>query len=135
VGRPPTSPDRLAGRVVVRQSRGVPDDGVDGGTRAVGVQLDERIAECGEAEHGDPFGAPGRRVWQRQVEDGDSPPGLPADADRDDAELAGLVAGDELAWGSLEEAERFLGLALRGSASVPAGRRAQWQVLLGVVRL
>ena len=27
VGRPPTSPDRLAGRVVVRQSRGVQDDG------------------------------------------------------------------------------------------------------------
>jgi len=23
-----------------------------GGTRAVGVQLDEHIAECGEAEHG-----------------------------------------------------------------------------------
>jgi hypothetical protein len=60
---------------------------------------------------------------------------LPADADRDDAELAGLVAGDELAWGSLEEAERFLGLAARGSASVPADRCAQWQVLLGVVRL
>src|SRR5246127_4345762 len=33
------------------------------------------------------------------------------------------------------EADRFLGLAARGSASVPAGRRAQWQVLLGVVRL
>jgi LuxR family maltose regulon positive regulatory protein len=106
-----------------------------GGTRAVGVQHDEHIAECGEAEHGDRFGATGRRVWQRQVEDGDSLPVLPADADRDDAELAGLVAGDELAWGSLEEAERFLGLAARGSASVPADRRAQWQVLLGVVRL
>ena len=48
VGRPPTSPDRSAGRVVVRQSRSVPDDGVDGGTRAVGVQHDEhRRAQVG----------------------------------------------------------------------------------------
>jgi LuxR family transcriptional regulator, maltose regulon positive regulatory protein len=61
--------------------------------------------------------------------------GFPAGPKAADAELAGLVAGDELARGSLEEAERFLGLAARGSASVPAGRRAQWQVLLGVVRL
>jgi LuxR family maltose regulon positive regulatory protein len=61
--------------------------------------------------------------------------GFPAGPRAADAELAGLVAGDELARGSLEEAERHLGLAARGSASVPAGRRAQWQVLLGVVRL
>jgi LuxR family maltose regulon positive regulatory protein len=61
--------------------------------------------------------------------------GFPAGPKAADAELAGLVAGDELARGSLEEAERFLGLAARGSASVPAGRRAQWQVLIGVVRL
>jgi len=61
--------------------------------------------------------------------------GFPAGPKAADAELAVLVAGDELARGSLEEAERFLGLAARGSASVPAGRRAQWQVLLGVVRL
>ena len=61
--------------------------------------------------------------------------GFPAGPKAADAELAGLVAGDELARGSLEDAERFLGLAARGSASVPAGRRAQWQVLLGVVRL
>ena len=60
--------------------------------------------------------------------------GFPAGPKAADAELAGLVAGDELARGSLADAERFLGLAARGSASVPA-RRAQWQVLLGVVRL
>ena len=60
--------------------------------------------------------------------------GFPAGPRTADAELAGLVAGDELARGSLEEAERHLGLAARGSASVP-GRRAQWQVLIGVVRL
>ena len=46
--------------------------------------------------------------------------GFPAGPKAADAELAGLVAGDELARGSLEEAERFLGLAARGSASVPA---------------
>ena len=49
-----------------------------------------------------------------------------------------MAAADELAQGSLEEAERFLGLAERrldGPASVPAGRRGQAQLLLGVVRL
>jgi LuxR family transcriptional regulator, maltose regulon positive regulatory protein len=61
--------------------------------------------------------------------------GFPAEARAADAELAALVAADELARGSLQEAERFLGLATRGSPSVPAERRGQAQVLLGVVRL
>jgi len=61
--------------------------------------------------------------------------GFPAGARAADAELAALVAADQLAQGSLEEAERYLGLAERGSASVPADRRGQFQVLLGVVRL
>ncbi len=61
--------------------------------------------------------------------------GFPAEAPVADAELAALAAADELAQGSLEAAERYLGLAARGSASVPAGRRGQVQVLLGVVRL
>ena len=61
--------------------------------------------------------------------------GFPAEARAADAELAALVAADELAQGSLAEAERYLALAARGSASVPAGRRGQLQVLLGVVRL
>ena len=61
--------------------------------------------------------------------------GFPAGARAADAELAALVAADQLAQGPLEEAERYLGLAERGSASVPAGRRGQFQVLLGVVRL
>ncbi len=61
--------------------------------------------------------------------------GFPAQARAADAELAALVAADELAQGSPEEAERFLGLAARGSASVPAGRRGQFQLLLGVDRL
>ncbi len=64
--------------------------------------------------------------------------GFPAGATAADAELATVAAADELAQGSLEEAERLLGLAARrfeGPASVPAGRRGQAQLLLGVVRL
>jgi LuxR family transcriptional regulator, maltose regulon positive regulatory protein len=67
--------------------------------------------------------------------------GFPAEARVADAELAALAAADELAQGSLEAAERYLGLAARGfegvegAASVPAGRRDQLQVLLGVVQL
>jgi LuxR family transcriptional regulator, maltose regulon positive regulatory protein len=61
--------------------------------------------------------------------------GFPAPAPAADAELAAVAAADELARGSLEAAERYLGLAERGSASVPEGRRGQAQVLLGVVRL
>ena len=49
--------------------------------------------------------------------------------------MAALAAGDELTRGSLEVAERYLGLAERASAAVPADRRGQYQVLLGVVRL
>src|SRR5215468_11167772 len=52
-----------------------------------------------------------------------------------DAELAAVAAGDELARGSLEAAERYLGVAERASAAVPDGRRGQFGVLLGVVRL
>jgi LuxR family maltose regulon positive regulatory protein len=59
--------------------------------------------------------------------------GFPAGAAAADAELAALMAADELAQGSLEAAERYLALAARGS--VPPGRRGQARVLLGVVRL
>src|SRR6185369_1884107 len=60
--------------------------------------------------------------------------GFPAGATAADAELATVAAADELAQGSLEEAERFLGLAARrfeGPVPVPAGRRGQAQLLLG----
>jgi LuxR family transcriptional regulator, maltose regulon positive regulatory protein len=60
---------------------------------------------------------------------------FPAAVRAADAELAALAAADELAQGSLEAAERYLGLAERGSASVPAGGRGQFEVRLGVVRL
>jgi len=60
---------------------------------------------------------------------------FPFEAPAADAELAVLAAADELAGGSLEEAERYLRLAEHGSASVSAARRAQAQAMLGVVRL
>jgi LuxR family transcriptional regulator, maltose regulon positive regulatory protein len=61
--------------------------------------------------------------------------GFPAAARAADAELAVLAAADELAQGSLGDAERYLRLAARGAASVPAARRGQAQLLLGIVRL
>jgi LuxR family transcriptional regulator, maltose regulon positive regulatory protein len=60
---------------------------------------------------------------------------FPARARAADAELAAVAAAGELTQGSLEQAERYLGGAERGSAWVPAGRRGQFQVLLGIVRL
>ena len=59
--------------------------------------------------------------------------GFPAGASAADAELAAVAAGDELARGSLEAAERYLGLAER--APMPEGRQGQAQLLLGMVRL
>jgi LuxR family transcriptional regulator, maltose regulon positive regulatory protein len=58
---------------------------------------------------------------------------FPAGAGAEVAELAPLFAADELARGSLEAAERYLGLAERRPASVQADWRGQ--VLIGVVRL
>jgi LuxR family transcriptional regulator, maltose regulon positive regulatory protein len=61
--------------------------------------------------------------------------GFPGQVRAADAELAAIGAADELTGGSLEAAERYLGLAERGSASVPAGRQGQFQVLLEAARL
>ncbi|HTT49981.1 MAG TPA: hypothetical protein VMH35_01065, partial [Streptosporangiaceae bacterium] len=61
--------------------------------------------------------------------------GFPAEASAADTELAAVAAADELAYGSLEAAERYLGLAEHGSASVPGARHGQAQLLLGIVRL
>jgi LuxR family transcriptional regulator, maltose regulon positive regulatory protein len=46
-----------------------------------------------------------------------------------------VAAADELAQGSLDVAERYLGLAERELESVPASRHDQAQLLLGMVRL
>jgi LuxR family transcriptional regulator, maltose regulon positive regulatory protein len=61
--------------------------------------------------------------------------GFPAETRAADAELAAVAAGDELAGGSLEEAEHYLRLADRASTSVPESRRGQAQLLVGIVRL
>jgi LuxR family maltose regulon positive regulatory protein len=61
--------------------------------------------------------------------------GFPAGIRTADAELAALMAADELVHGSLEAAERYLGLAERGMASVPDARRARAQLLLGITWL
>jgi LuxR family transcriptional regulator, maltose regulon positive regulatory protein len=61
--------------------------------------------------------------------------GFPAGTSTADAEVAALMAADELVHGSLEAAERYLGLAERGMASVPDARRARAQLLLGISRL
>ena len=61
--------------------------------------------------------------------------GFPAEIRAADAEVAAVAAGDELAGGSLEAAERYLGLVERGLASVPADRRGQAQLLAGIIRL
>ena len=61
--------------------------------------------------------------------------GFPAEARTADAELVVLAAADELAAGSLAQAERYLGLATRGTATVLPDRRGQLDVLLGMVRL
>ena len=60
---------------------------------------------------------------------------FPAGAIAADAELAARMAGDELAQGSLEEAERYLTLATGGLESVPADRRGRSQVVLALVRM
>ena len=60
---------------------------------------------------------------------------FPAGVIAADAELAARVAGDQLARGSLEEAERYLALSTRALESVPADRRGRAQVVLAVVRM
>jgi LuxR family transcriptional regulator, maltose regulon positive regulatory protein len=52
-----------------------------------------------------------------------------------DAQLAPVAAADELAYGLLDTAERYLELAERGTASAPDARPGQARLLLGIVRL
>ncbi|HJY60400.1 MAG TPA: LuxR C-terminal-related transcriptional regulator, partial [Streptosporangiaceae bacterium] len=96
------------------------------------------------AQAGQDWGLAGRLLadhWPSLVLSGQSATvhallaGFPAEARAADAGLAAVIAADESTRGSLETAERYLGLAERGSASVPDGRRGRVQILLGVVRL
>jgi LuxR family maltose regulon positive regulatory protein len=60
---------------------------------------------------------------------------FPAGVIAADAELAARVAANQLARGSLEEAERYLAVSTRALESVPADRRERAQVVLAVVRM
>jgi LuxR family maltose regulon positive regulatory protein len=61
--------------------------------------------------------------------------GFPPSVRAADAQLAPVAAADELTYGSLDAAERYLELAERGRASVPDARHGQARLLLGIVRL
>jgi LuxR family maltose regulon positive regulatory protein len=61
--------------------------------------------------------------------------GFPAGAAEADAELASVLAFDELNGGSLEGAERYLELAVGRAASVPADRLGSLQLRIAVLRL
>jgi LuxR family maltose regulon positive regulatory protein len=56
--------------------------------------------------------------------------GFPRDVVTAEAELAALMAGDELVRGTLEDAERYLTLAACALEPVPAARQERTQVLL-----
>ena len=60
---------------------------------------------------------------------------FPVDVITADPELAARVAEDQLARGSLEEAERYLALATQKLESLPASRRGRPQVVVAVVRM
>jgi LuxR family transcriptional regulator, maltose regulon positive regulatory protein len=60
---------------------------------------------------------------------------FPAGVVAADAQLAALMAADELLSRSLEAAEEYLAVATRGVASVPADRRGRFQVELVTLRL
>jgi LuxR family transcriptional regulator, maltose regulon positive regulatory protein len=59
------------------------------------------------------------------------PPGMRAA----DAELAAVVAVDELAHGSMETARQYLAAAEAGLGAVPSGRRPHAEVLIGLARV
>jgi LuxR family maltose regulon positive regulatory protein len=60
---------------------------------------------------------------------------FPADAVTANAELTAVAAAAELTRGSLDEGARYLALAAAGAASVPAGRREHFRLMLAVLRL
>ena len=60
---------------------------------------------------------------------------FPAGVIARDPELAARMAGDEMARGSLTEAERFLALAAQALDSVLPGRRARAQLVVTVMRM
>jgi len=60
---------------------------------------------------------------------------FPAGTRAADAELAAITVADELAYGLVEAAERYLHLAERGMPAIPDTRRDHARLLLGIVAL
>ena len=60
---------------------------------------------------------------------------FPAAVVTTDPELAAIAAADQWSRGSLDECERYLALAMRGAASVPADRRGRFEIQLTLLRL
>jgi LuxR family transcriptional regulator, maltose regulon positive regulatory protein len=60
---------------------------------------------------------------------------VPAGSLIEDAELLALRAAGELTRGSLEEAARYIGLAMEGLTSLPEGRQMHAQLNLSILRL
>jgi LuxR family transcriptional regulator, maltose regulon positive regulatory protein len=61
--------------------------------------------------------------------------GFPAGATTTNPELAVVAAADELACGSLEQAEQYLAIAMRRSEMVADERRARFELALATLRL
>jgi LuxR family maltose regulon positive regulatory protein len=61
--------------------------------------------------------------------------GFPPEVSTVNPELAAIAATDQMAYGSVEAAERYLSLAERGSASVPDARHGQAHLLVATARL
>jgi len=61
--------------------------------------------------------------------------GFPAKVSAADAGLAAVAAADELVYGTVEGAERYLSMAAHGPVPVPDSRHGQARLLLGIARL
>ena len=102
------------------------------------------VEAVGHAQAAQDWGLAGRLLadcWLGLVLDGQSATvhelltAFPAGVIAAQADLAALMAGDELVRGSLAEAGRYLTLADRGLASMPDGRAERLQTVLAFVRM
>jgi LuxR family maltose regulon positive regulatory protein len=102
------------------------------------------VEAVGHAQAAQDWGLAGRLLadcWLALVLDGQSTTvhelltAFPAGVIAAQADLAALMAGDELVRGSLAEAGRYLTLADRGLASMPDGRAERLQTVLAFVRM
>ncbi|HEX3492262.1 MAG TPA: LuxR C-terminal-related transcriptional regulator [Streptosporangiaceae bacterium] len=102
------------------------------------------VEAVGHAQAAQDWGLAGRLLadcWLGLVLDGQGATvhelltAFPAEVIAAEAELAALMAGDQLVLGSLTEAERYLAVADRRLASMPDGRAGRLQTVLAFVRM